>query len=123
MPKLQPEAVTNIADPAIRIRMMRETVVLLQERPDLGFVLMSLVAAFIDGLAKGKPATHGRRISSTSKTISQRCAQSLARKRSTHISGHAPFTSSRHGHLSQLVMAARENTCHTVKLRGGSGRS
>ena len=36
--------------------MMRETVVLLQERPDLGFVLMSLVAAFIDGLAKGKPS-------------------------------------------------------------------
>jgi hypothetical protein len=34
--------------------MMRDTVALLEQRPDLGFVLMSLIAAFIDGLAKGK---------------------------------------------------------------------
>jgi hypothetical protein len=46
---------TNIADPAIRIEMMRSTVSLLEQKPELGFVLMSVVAAFIDGLAKGPP--------------------------------------------------------------------
>ena len=35
--------------------MMRETVMLLETRPDLGFVLLALVASFIDGLAKGAP--------------------------------------------------------------------
>lgn len=35
--------------------MMRSAVEVLRTRPDLGFVLVSLVAAFIDGLAKGSP--------------------------------------------------------------------
>ena len=48
--------ITNIADPTVRHAMMRETVHLLQTRPDLGFVLLSVVAGFIDGLVK---APHG----------------------------------------------------------------
>ena len=49
-----PVSISNIADPAVRIKMMRETIELLEQRPDLGFVLMSVIAAFIDGLAKGR---------------------------------------------------------------------
>jgi hypothetical protein len=55
MPKFDRGQATNIADPAVHVQMMRDTVKLLQQRPDLGFVLMSLIAAFIDGLAKGQP--------------------------------------------------------------------
>jgi hypothetical protein len=55
MKSIDPSVVTNIADPAVRSAMMRATVELLRTRPDLGFVLVSVVAAFIDGLAKGKP--------------------------------------------------------------------
>jgi hypothetical protein len=55
MPQVTGGQMTNIADPAVRIEMMRSTVSLLEQRPELGFVLMSVVAAFIDGLAKGPP--------------------------------------------------------------------
>jgi hypothetical protein len=44
--------ITNIADPAERDTMMRKTVQLLQKDRDLGFVLLSVVAAFIDGLVR-----------------------------------------------------------------------
>jgi hypothetical protein len=55
MKSIDPSVVTNIADPAVRRSMMRSTVELFRTRPELGFVLVSVVAAFIDGLAKGKP--------------------------------------------------------------------
>ena len=55
MKEIQSSQVTNIADMSSKVAMMRETVALLETRPDLGFVLLTLVAAFIDGLAKGAP--------------------------------------------------------------------
>lgn len=45
--------VFNIADPANKRRLVRETLSALEPHQDLGFVIMHLVAAFIDGLASG----------------------------------------------------------------------
>ena len=56
MKSLETSKATNIADPQLRAAMMRETVALLKTRPSLGFVLVSMVAAFIDGLAKPPPS-------------------------------------------------------------------
>ncbi len=55
MKTIDSSTVTNIADPAVRVEMMRSAIHLLRANPDLGFVLVSLIAAFIDGLAKGAP--------------------------------------------------------------------
>jgi hypothetical protein len=55
MKKIKPAKITNIADLQEKARQMRGAIVLLQSDPDLAFVLVSLVASFIDGLAKGAP--------------------------------------------------------------------
>ncbi len=91
---------TNIADPAVQLEMMRRTVSLLEQEPEPGFVLMSVVAAFIDGLAKGLLGVPARRILPTSSSTSRLSAQSLVRRRSTPIFVPAVSTSSPLGHLS-----------------------
>jgi hypothetical protein len=55
MKKIKPTDITNIADLKEKARQMRGAITLLQGKPDLAFALVSLVAAFIDGLAKGSP--------------------------------------------------------------------
>ena len=55
MKQFRTSQTTNIADPRVKAVMMRETIELLKTRPELGFVLVSLIASFIDGLAKAAP--------------------------------------------------------------------
>jgi hypothetical protein len=43
----------NVADPSSKRRLMREAVAALEPNPDLAFVLLHVVSAFIDGLAAG----------------------------------------------------------------------
>ena len=53
MKNLPSTRVFNIADPPNKHRLMRESLSALEPNPDLGFVAIHLVAAFIDGLASG----------------------------------------------------------------------
>jgi hypothetical protein len=43
----------NVAEPSSKRRLMREAVEALEPNPNLGFVLLHMVSAFIDGLAAG----------------------------------------------------------------------
>ena len=53
MRDLSAAALFNVADPSAKRRLMREAIEALEPNPDLGFVLLHTVSAFIDGLAAG----------------------------------------------------------------------
>jgi hypothetical protein len=53
MKDLPPSRIFNSADPRNQHRLMRETLSALGPNPHLGFLMIHLVAAFIDGLASG----------------------------------------------------------------------
>lgn len=53
MKKLLPDQMFNVAELRHKTQLMRRAIELLSHDPDMGFVLMTLVANFIDGLARG----------------------------------------------------------------------
>lgn len=78
--------ITNIADPTVRYTMMRETVHLLQTRPNLGFVLLSVVAGFIDGLVKApRGSTHTKYVKYLGEHFPEACVALGAEVFYSHI--------------------------------------
>jgi hypothetical protein len=66
--------------------MMRSAVELLRTRPELGFVLVSLIAAFIDGLAKAPPRkTHDGYVAYLKSNFPELCATLGAEAFYAHI--------------------------------------
>lgn len=86
MKTIDPASVTNIADTSVRVAMMRSTVELLRTRPELSFVLVSLVATFIDGLTKAPPRkTHDAYVEYLKSNFPELCAALGAEAFYAHI--------------------------------------
>jgi hypothetical protein len=102
--------ITNVADPTVRHAMMRETVRLLQRRPDLGFGLLSVVAGFIDGLVKApRGCTHERYVKYLTEHFPEACVALDAEVFHSHI---------RCASIHEFAPRPPVALAHTEQLRG-----